>query len=113
MVGLDEEFCGIGKGLVPSEPCGLRVAVGADDRQPFDAFIKSPGDLEGAWFCGKQTIFVNEHVFSSSFSRRSRSASGSIAHAVKDAAHVSEGLDDAGHGIVAVDLIFKIDEALV
>src|ERR1700722_17532465 len=41
------------------------------------------------------------------------SASSSIAHAAKHAAHVSERLDDAGHRIVAMDLIFKIDEALV
>ena len=32
---------------------------------------------------------------------------------VEHAAHVGEALDDAGHGIVGVNFVFEIDEALV
>ena len=34
-----------------------------------------------------------------------------VAHAGEDAAHVGEALDDAGHGVVAVNLVLQIDEA--
>ena len=36
-----------------------------------------------------------------------------ITHAVEDSAHVRKGLDDTWHGIVAMDLVFEIDETFV
>ena len=33
------------------------------------------------------------------------------AHAGQDAAHVGEAFDDAGHGVVGVDLVFEVDVA--
>src|SRR5580658_8653487 len=107
MVWLNEQLGGIGKRLVLCEPCGLGVPMGAVNWQVADMRIELPGNLAGTCFGREQPVFMNQHVFYSSLSERIDPASASIPHAREDSAHISKGLNDAWHRIVAVDFVFE------
>jgi hypothetical protein len=47
MVWLDEEFGGIGKGVVGDEPVGVGMAMRTDDRQVADFSVEPTGDVAG------------------------------------------------------------------
>ena len=61
MVGLHEQLCRIGKGLVVREPTGLRVPVRTDDGQGANLCVESACDGSSGRIGGKKSVFVEQH----------------------------------------------------
>src|ERR1700723_2260643 len=95
---------GIRKGLVFGKPARIGMAMRADDRQGAYAGINPPRDRTCVELRREEPVLVEDHYWLTS--KR-------LSQARQDASHISKAADNAGHGIVGVDFVLQVDEALV
>ena len=61
VIGLDKQFGGIGKRLVPRKPCGLCVPMRADDWQRSNVCVKGAGNGSRGRLGRKKAVVVDQH----------------------------------------------------